>query len=424
MGVGCALAISAVSGRAGAQTLGANGELAAESAVVEGPGIKAGEGLLIHPSVGVETGFLSNVFFTDKDAEPSGILRLIAEMHMASLNEQRLATDGDESGEVEKGQFSFRAGLRVAYEEYLSSNDAVQAQRDVGIEADVRGIVFPQGTWVFAFSDEYARLNRPTNFESNTNIERDVNHLGLFLRFQPGGRALQGTLRYQNTIDYFERDTQHFANRMQHTFGLRAAWRWLPVTEFYADASLGIYNGLGEESEKVTSYPLRVVAGTQTAITVNTTISAEVGYGKGFYAERADYSGLLFGIEGGWRYSPFGRLKLLYRHEFADSINANFYRDHQIRAMIDQQIDRFTLSAELDTRFRKYEGLDPAISAMDTRSDLIISAKIGGQYHFREWLAATFDYHFTDDSTDFRYMNGTDPSYVRHEVYIGMMAAF
>ena len=433
---GCALGISAFTSTASAQAqLGASGELSAEGAIVEGAGIKAGEGVLIHPSVGLETGFLSNVFFTENNEEAAGILRLLAELHIASLNEARMQGSSPDGAETDGGEFQFRGGVRLAYEEYLSGNDLVQAQRDLGIEADIRGIVFPHGTWVFAFSDEFSRVTRPTNFESSSNIQRDVNRLGLFLRFQPGGRALQFTARYQNTVDYFERDSQQFANRLQHTFGLRAAWRWLPVTQFYFDGSIGIFDGLGGDSTKVRSYPLRLVVGTQTAITVNTTLAAEAGYGRGFYESGPDYNSYLIGIDGGWRYSPLGRLRLLYRHELADSINANFYREHQIRPSIEQQIDRFTLTAAFDVRFRTYEGiiLDSTIMPnSDTREDTILSAELGARYHFREWLAATFDYRFVRDDTDFRYTinNGgmgtitDDPSYVRHEVFVGAMAAF
>jgi hypothetical protein len=427
---GCGLALGALPSVAQAQTLGAGGQLAAEETIVEGAGIKAGEGVLVHPSVGMETGFLSNVFFTESNEEASGILRLIAELHVASLNAQRLQDGTEDESEPDGGEFQFRGGFRLAYEEYLSSNDAVQAQRDLGIHADIRGVVFPKGTWLFAFSDQFSRITRPTNFESSGNIQRDVNHLALFLRFQPGGRALQATARYENVIDFFERDSHRFANRIQHTLGLRTSWQWLPVTQFYADASIGIYDGLGADSQKVSSFPLRVVAGTRTALTVNTTLSAEVGYGKGFYSTGADYSTVVAGAEFGWRFSPLGRLLLLYRHELQDSINANYFRDHQAKISLEQQVDRFTLDASFDARFRRYEGilLDSSIMpSSETRDDVILSAELGARYHFREWLAATFDYRFVSDETDFRYTTDgvvDDPSYVRHEVYVGAMAAF
>jgi hypothetical protein len=422
--------LAAAAGSAAAQgSLASTGQLSAEGSIVEGPGIKLGEGLVLHPTVGLETGFLSNVFYEDTDVEPSGILRVLAELHLASLSNQRLGAEAPDSGEPDKGDFNFRAGLRVEYDEFISGNDAVQAQRDVGVDASVAGIVFPQGTWMFAFADNFRRDVRPTNYESRGGVDRDVNHLRLFLTYQPGGRALSATLRFQNTIDVFESESHEFANRVQNTLGLRVAWQWLPVTQFFADASIGYFTGLGDGSEKVTSLPLRLMVGTSTALTTTTTLNAIVGFGKGFYEEGADYTNVLFGAEFGWRYSPLGRVLLLYRYDFADSINANYYRDHEIKVGLDQQIGEFELMASADLRFRRYEGLPADVmSTGGVRDDLIFAAELGGRYHFREWLAATLDYRLVVDETDFRYTPAPgvsdDPSYVRHEIVAGILAAF
>src|SRR6185503_8679832 len=61
----------------------------AQDAVVEGPGVALGEGAVFHPSVSVETGVISNVFYEDGDRadnEPvvSAIARLIAGFSIAS----------------------------------------------------------------------------------------------------------------------------------------------------------------------------------------------------------------------------------------------------------------------------------------------------------------------------------------------------
>jgi hypothetical protein len=50
------------------------------------------------------------------------------------------------------------------------------------------------------------------------------------------------------------------------------------------------------------------------------------------------------------------------------------------------------------------------------------------RYNFRGWLAATLDYNLQSDQTDFRYTVGRfpnlDPSYVRHELMLGVRAAY
>src|SRR5512138_262374 len=62
--------------------------------VVEGPGVKVGEGTVLHPVFGVETGFISNVFYEDGSEGPSGagLLRLLAQMGSGSLPLSRLTS--------------------------------------------------------------------------------------------------------------------------------------------------------------------------------------------------------------------------------------------------------------------------------------------------------------------------------------------
>ncbi len=51
---------------------------------VEGHGVKVGEGTVLHPSFGVETGYISNVFYSN-NPQGAGVLRLMAQVAMASL---------------------------------------------------------------------------------------------------------------------------------------------------------------------------------------------------------------------------------------------------------------------------------------------------------------------------------------------------
>ena len=62
----------------------------APASSVEGPGFKVGEGTVVHPIFGIETGFVSNVFFTEAKEKPAGVLRLLAQIGIASLGSSRL----------------------------------------------------------------------------------------------------------------------------------------------------------------------------------------------------------------------------------------------------------------------------------------------------------------------------------------------
>jgi hypothetical protein len=408
--------------------------LTGEVQVVDGPGIKIGEGTVLRPVLGVETGIISNVFFEDSDEKTAGLVRILAEFGIGSLTHQRLQAPTDEStsepaAQVDEnaGDLMFRADARLAYEEYLSGNDRVTAQRDLGVAARVRGIVYPQRTFTFAFEDEFQRETRPTNYESSYDVDRDVNRLRLELGFQPGARRIAVAARYQNTIDYFEDGGQgQLANRLQHTVGLRGAFQWFPYTRVTADASLGFYGPLGDAS-KVSSMPLRILAGLQSALGVSSTINTRVGFGKGFYSAGPDFTNVLFGLALGYRYSPQARIVGYYDYDFTDSVNANFFRDHAFKLMYQQRVDRFVLVASAELRLRKYSGVMQVVpAASDVRNDLIFAVPISASYNFRDWLAATVGYRFVTDQTDFRYDTGDgldDPSYTRHELLAGVRAA-
>jgi hypothetical protein len=173
--------------------------------------------------------------------------------------------------------------------------------------------------------------------------------------------------------------------------------------------------------------PLRLLVGAQTVLTVNTTLNTRVGFGKGFYASGPDFTNVVFGAQFGYRFSPQGRMTVLYDYDFADSINANFYRDHAFGVQLAQQIDRWTLSLGGELRLRAYRGVLAEVggAAMD-RSDLILSFPLNASYNFSDRLAGSIDYRFVTDQTDFRYMSDgvtDDPSYTRHELLVGIRGA-
>ncbi len=434
-------AFTAASLLASAGTARAETPAASATAIVEGPGIKIGEGTVLHPILGVETGVISNVFRESDGGATSGILRLIGEIGVGSLSPQRLelaqgplaarnGTEDELAGTApSKGNLEFRADLAVTYDEYLTTNETVRTQRDLAIAAGLRAMVFPMGTWAIAFDDQFTRETRPTNFESRSGVDRDVNTLRLQLIFQPRLRTLAAALRFENRIDVFEADDHEFANRLQNTIGLRVNWQFLPVTRFFADASLGFFSGLGADSEKVSSMPLRIVLGAQSAITTKTTVNTRIGFAKGFYSSGPDFTNAIFGADIGYRYSPVGRITFLYDFDYGDSINANYYRDHAFKSTIEQQFAPFVVNASGELRFRGYRGINQTVDLFgpDDRDDLIFSLNFGGHYNFRDWFAATLNYSLVTDQTSYEYMTADgyadDPSYTRHEFLVGVRAA-
>ncbi len=406
-------------------------DMVAPVSTVEGPGIKIGEGTTLYPAFGVETGFISNVFYTPDNPEAGGVLRLLAQIGAGSLNSIRLKpADESDSNASDAGSFQYRADLRASYDLMLSGNEAVQGTGGLGIGATLRGLTNPTGRWSFGFDDEFMRLIRAANFETDANTNRDINGLTLNLLYHPSDSSISGFAYYTNTIDVFERSEQQFADRMLNVFGLHPQWRWLPQTYVYADVSIGYDTGIGG-SMKVSSTPFTAVGGLATLLTLKTTFDFHAGYTNGFYSTGPSYSAPTMGTQIGYRYSPFGRVLLSYDWLYSDSVNANFYRDHVIRLWWQQLVVPFVVMVQPEVHFREYQGISTLIpGAPDTRNDTIISVIAGVSYSFRNWIAATLDYHFTDVATDYRYMctgmcpvPQLDPSFVRHELLLGMRVA-
>lgn len=398
--------------------------------IVEGAGVKIGEGTVLHPIVGFETGYVSNVFYNASNENPAGaaILRLVAQIGTGSLSAQRLAPtspeDLSEPQNQNPGSFTYRADLRASYDFYLSGNDAVTSQDGLGLGAVLRGVVLPQRTWSLLYLEDFERLIRPTNFESNQQLNRDVNHVQLGLQFAPRDLSLSGLLHYENIIDLFESDGSRFANRIENSLGVTASWRFRPLTVLFADITESYNTGLDADSRKVNSYPLIATTGIQTLLTLNTTFVARVGYTNGFYSAGPSYSAVVGGVQLGYRYAETGRVTAMYDYNHQDSINANYYRDHDIRLLLEQQFVPFVLTVQPEVRLRHYDGVQMVEgTGPNTRDDVIFTVSVGARYNFRDWFAAVVQYQLSDDQTDYRDPMGDNPSFVRHELVAGVRAA-
>ena len=413
----------------------------AQEAVVEGPGVALGEGAVFHPSVSLETGVISNVFYEDgsrpgNDPVVSAIARLIAGFSIASQShkpagevEPAIETEDQVEEPPPPANIDFRFGGAFILNGYLSDNESVRDQTDIGVGLNGDVIFLPEGNVSFRLTDEFIRDARPANFESTHNLNRDYNHFTGGMMVQPVGRTISVGARYENTIDRFESDDAAFANRIQHLIALRGEWRLYPYTKFFADTSLGFFDALGSEGMdfKSPSTPLRIQVGVGTALTEVTTLRGYIGYANGFYDEGPNFSNAIGGAEFGYRYTEYGRFRIIADYNFQDSLQANFFRDYSLLGRIDHQFGLFVLGAHAGVRLRTYRGVPTALGGAEDRDDVIFTAALNGAYLLRDWLAITARVEALVDSTDYTYMAGgvTDsPEFTRYEAYLGVSAAF
>ncbi len=406
--------------------------------VVEGPGWKVGEGTVLHPTFGLETGFESNVFYQSANETPSGVLRLLGQIETASLSTARLDPNADpflasqgpepEDDHGDKGDLQYQLSVRLAYDQLLSGDQIVRDTGGLGMGALFRMMANPMGTVSLGIDENFVRLIRAPNFETDGNENRDLNTARVNVFYHPAGRSFAGYGYYSNVIDIFENSENLYPDRMDHRFGVHPMWQWLPQTQLYGDLSFGVISGIGSSGPsmmKVTSYPLTGVLGIATLLSLKTTLNVSAGYTNGFYSTGPSFSAPTVSAVATYRYSPLGRLGVGYNLLYIDSVNANYYRDHLLRAFIQQGFDPFVIMIQPELHFREYNGL--TVPGPTTRDDTIFAITGGIHYNFRDWIAATLNYKFSTVQTDYRYMDAMgdtiDPSYVRHELLAGVRVA-
>ncbi len=395
--------------------------LAEPGRILEGNGYRLSEGVVLHSSAGAEGGVISNVFYEDDDPVASGILRIAGDVRVSSRDGARLS-------EGSRQRLSFDAGLGLGYQEYLSGNATVRAQRDLDIDAFGNLVAFPDGDLSFELDNRLRRVSRPTNFESTLKLNRLVNELSLGPDWRPGGGTMTFGLRYRNRLDFFERSDAPYPDRVHHSGHIEAAWDFLPATTFSFDGSIGYYDTIGDSvltKNRATNY--QGMLGLSTAITERTGAEGYAGYRYTDYDAGENFSGVVGGLSLSHYYSPVGMASVGYERVVQDSINANFFKDHRIHAGATQQIERFVLGASGDIRFRDYVGVpDAAAGESDRREDFIVGSNLDLRYQMQNSMQASLRYRVARVQTDFvpGAAEDGDPSYVRHMVLAGFRAAF
>ncbi|HEX4454007.1 MAG TPA: hypothetical protein VH143_24255, partial [Kofleriaceae bacterium] len=191
---------------------------------VEGPGIKIGEGTVLHPAFGLEGGYTSNVFYAAQNPIGAGVLRGLVQLGAGSLTGQRLDSQPESDAPVEPS-FQYRASVRASYDAVISGDAVARDTGGVGVGATFHGVVNPAGAWTFGVDEDFQRIIRAANFETSENVNRDINNFSLNLLWHPQDRAVSGYLYYNNVLDIFEQNLGVYPDRLIHNFGIHPQWK-------------------------------------------------------------------------------------------------------------------------------------------------------------------------------------------------------
>lgn len=419
------------------QVVGENSFDADGVATYEGHGYELSKGLFAHGAVGLEGGFSDNVFNEANAESPkgSGLMRLAASVYVSSDHPRpEDAAAGEDNPSVSTGNFEFRGGLRAAYEEFLSGNDTVRANRNLNLNALGNFVVNPQGGVAFVVGEVFTRDMRSANFEDSSLINRDDNRLALGIRFQPTGRNISLTIGYENWTEIFEDSVESaFVDRMNHTLSAKGEWQALPFTKLLAEFSYGFFGPLGDSklagmTYKSPSQPLRATVGLSTLLTESVTLKAHAGYAQASYDVGEGYAAPVGGAEVGYRWSPLGRIAAIYDYDHFDSFNANFYSDHLFALKAVQQLGPVVIDASPEIRLRHFGGIPMQLGPPE-RDDFVMDIRARAQLLFAERYSVFATYELAEVHTTYRATgvaaNGNDnPSFLRNEVFLGLRVAY
>ena len=290
----------------------------------------------------------------------------------------------------------------------------------------IRWVAFP-----FGIDEDFSRLIRAANFETDSNTNRDINNLELKLIYHPSDHSIGGYLYYHNTIDIFERSSAELCGSHVQPLGPPSDVAVAAQTQVYGDISESIVTGIGshrgqtpEKVDLVSTFA--AFAGISTLFTIKTTFNVYAGYTNGFYSSGPSFSAPQVGAQLGYRYSP----SVASRSNISSSTRTRSTRTitaiTSSSSRLQQLVDPLVFMVQPELHFREYSGVD-IVNGPATRDDVIFAVVAGAHYNFRNWLVATLNYRFSTVQTDYRYMplGGpiTDPSYVRHEVLLGIRVA-
>ena len=396
-------------------------------------GIQVSDDLMMHLGLGVEAGYDTNVFYQNSDTTGSSIIRGTAYASIGNANRSGQST----------GSLGFGAGAGLTYRRYLSPDPKLDGYRNALMPTGNLSLGTGSGQFSFLLLDSFIRLEDAPYAPGQLPLTRDDNNASVEGRWSPGGGRITASLRYSNVIDVFEDADYSYANSVSNLLLLDLAWKWLPKTAIFFDASQGYVTYLNTQTRdaqqggKVASYPLHLIAGLRGLITPKVSAVLSLGYVNAFYSSGATTSGLL-----GSTYllaqatitpSLLNRIVVGFQHDFQNSVISNFYYEDAFFASFVQQLGgRFAIDLSGRLGIRRYEGfvVDNTIAmpgvpvgqpVTTPRTDEALTAGATLDYFVRNWAYAGVGYSVTANFSDYSIvdMNGvsTPASYLKQQVF-------
>lgn len=399
----------------------------------EGRGVNLGSNLVLHPGIGIEGGYDSNVFYSSPDeaggVKSAGRLRITPHVDLATRSPQRLTGT---NGEQATPQTAFRLGLAGSYQEYLSDDEVVTEQRNIGMDAHLRADFMQRSTVSFRLADDFTRAVEPTNEAMIGTFNRDYNRADASLGIAPGGRTLEIRLGYGFLINFYEDERfQQAGNFVGHDIYTTTRWRFFPKTALIFDGRVTPTTYVAEGATHPSSVPVRVRAGMNGLLTSRLSLQIMAGYGAGFYDAGDDFDSVIGQAELGYFIGPLARLNLGYARDFVDSIFSNFYLQDRGYLQYNQLIAGRVLLGLMGAVSRLQYGTllapGPGDPSHTDRVDILAEGTLFGEYRVQDWLGINLSATYRGDFTNFQYTTAgavDSADYSKFTVFGGVRAFY
>jgi hypothetical protein len=401
--------------------------LAQQSAMLGTPagdiGVKLSDSSVLHVGVSAEAGYDTNVFYNDRAAQSSAMLRVTPSL---------LMTNNGRDG-APRSAVVYTLGANLTYREYLNSDENIRQQR--AFVPSVVGTLAMNGQKTrLTLSDMFSRTEEPPYFATSETIKRDNNQGSATLAMSPGGGRLTFSLRYSNALDYFE-SGYSYASNMTHDGMLDASWKWLPKTAVFLQGGASFIHYLNPGAalpspnlKRGDSTQVRGLLGLRGLITSRTTLGVGAGYATAFYpagtASPSGLSNILGQVELGYMPTLLSRLDLTLLHGFRNSaVIGDFYDLDSATLSYKHSLGQLVASAQGAFEYRRYHHYLDAMGNEVPRKDTLLSAGASLDYYIQKWLFAGASYSVglarqTDDVT------GAAVPYTKQQVFARLGLAY
>ena len=409
-----------------------------DRARTEGPGIRVGD-LELHPGVGVEIGYDSNVFYEDEIPQGSAILRGTAHLLVSTLSLERL-----EEGAAQGGQESvrFRGGLSISGYHFFID----RAKDNVGGDLNLDLTINPHGTFTFRIYENFGRAIRPFTdsggMSDDITYGRNQNVAGAEVSIRSRADILKLRAGYELGYEFFDDDVFDYVDNLSHRIGLDASFRFFPNTAI-VNANLlefQTYPNSGDEPASLVTNSTRYTSSVGINGAFTNTLSATIlgGYSVGFYSNGDDYESIVARVEGRWQPQQDARLALGYERRFRPSFVGNFFREDKGYFTAQTLLGgAFLLGFETSAALYN-SGVVLAPDAMTPlgtqaeREGVRVEAKLFAEYRLTNWLGVNTSLRYIADFTDYQYGDPggagalPDPAaaYQKFEAWLGVRAFY